>query len=178
MTQRKKYVIDKKFQLRTTFSMIGFLFVAFAIVVAIAGINLLDINKRISNMIEINKAIADTISAPTPEMNNTEYKNYIIMQNLLDDNKKNLDSMIRFNTILIIVVISIVILQAIVIFFVLIRQTHRIAGPIHVMTSYMKQIINGHIPEHVRALRKKDFFQENYEVFREMVEYFKKNERR
>ncbi|HEY1406895.1 MAG TPA: hypothetical protein VF857_09820, partial [Spirochaetota bacterium] len=143
MSKRKKYVLDKKFQLRTTFSMIGLLFVAFAIVVAIAGINLLDVNKRISNMIQINKAIADTVAAPTPGMDDAEYKNYVIMQNLLDENKNNLDSMIRFNTILIMIVIAIVVIQAFVLFFVLIRQTHRIVGPIYVMTNYMRQIAQG-----------------------------------
>jgi nitrogen fixation/metabolism regulation signal transduction histidine kinase len=174
MSKRKKYVLDRKFQLRTTFSMIGLLFVAFAIVVAIAGINLLDVNERIGNVLQINKAIADTVAAPTPGMDDSEYKSYVLMQNMLDENKKNLDSMIQFNTILIMIVIGIVIAQALVIFFVLIRQTHRIVGPIYVMTNYMRQIADGHIPDHIRELRKNDFFQDSYAVFRKMVETLKK----
>ena len=175
---RKKYVVNKKFQLRTTFSVIGVIFVVLALLVALAGINLLDVNKRISNMIEINKAIADTLAAPTPDASVAEYQNYVRMQNLHDQNKKNLDDMIKFNTILISVIIIVVFVQGFVLFYILIRQTHRIAGPMYVMTNYMRQIIDGRIPEHIRALRKNDFFQDSYDVFREMVRVLKEREKR
>ena len=176
--QRKQYVVNKKFQLRTTFTVIGVIFVVLALLVALAGINLLDVNKRISNMIEINKAIADTIAAPTPGTNEIEYQNYVRMQNMHDQNKQNLDEMIRFNTILISIIIAVVFIQGFVLFYILIRQTHRIAGPIYVMTNYMRQISEGHIPEHIRALRKGDFFQDTYDVFKEMVRTLKEKERR
>ena len=175
---RKKYVVNRKFQLRTTFAVIGFIFVILALLVALAGINILDVNTRISNMIEINKAIADTLAAPTPDANEIEYQNYVRMQNLHDQNKQNLDQMIKFNTMLISIIIAVVFIQGFVLFFILIRQTHRIAGPIYVMTNYMRQIADGKIPEHVRALRKKDFFQDTYEVFKDMVKALKDRERR
>jgi hypothetical protein len=176
-SQRKKYLIDKKFQLKTTFSLIGFVAVVFALLIAMAGVNLLDVNKRIMNMVEINKAIADTISAPSPQISKEEYGSYIIMQKTLDDNKRNLDSMINFNMLLIIIIIGVVILQGAVLFFILIRQTHRIAGPMYVMTGYMKQIRDGKFPDKMRALRKKDFFQDSYQVFTEMVESLKKKQK-
>lgn len=169
LSSRTKYVINPKFQLRTAFSIIGFVSVVFALVVAIAGYNLLQTNKRISNMIEINKAITDTITAPSPDINESEYQNYVRMQNLQDQNKKDLDNLISVNMIFISVVIGVVIVHAFVLFYILIRQTHRIAGPIYVMTGYMRQIIDGKIPEHLRALRKKDYFQDCYDVFNEMV---------
>ena len=175
---RKKYVVNRKFQLRTTFAVIGFIFVILALLVALAGINILDVNTRISNMIEINKAIADTMAAPTPDTDQIEYQNYVRMQNLNDQNKQNLDEMIKFNTILISVIIAVVFVQGFVLFFLLIRQTHRIAGPIYVMTNYMRQISEGKIPEHVRALRKSDFFQDSYEVFKEMVARLREREKR
>jgi len=171
--QRKKYLINKKFQLRTTFSLIAISSIFFALVVTVAGITLLDFNKRISNMIQINKVISDTLSAPVAQTNPREYDTYVKMQNNLDQNKKNLDSMIQVNMTLIIIIIGAVIIQGAALFFILIRQTHRIAGPIFVMTSYMRQIAEGKIPEHVRALRKNDFFKENYAVFEEMVNYLR-----
>jgi predicted PurR-regulated permease PerM len=175
---RKKYVVNRKFQLRTTFAVIGFIFVILALLVSLAGINILDINTRISNMIEINKAIADTLAAPTPNADQTEYQNYVRMQNLHDQNKHNLDEMIKFNTILITIIITVVFIQGFVLFFLLIRQTHRIAGPIYVMTNYMRLISEGKVPEHVRALRKNDFFQDSYEVFKDMVKSLKEKERK
>ncbi|MGL4370681.1 MAG: hypothetical protein ACRCUT_13565 [Spirochaetota bacterium] len=176
--KRKQYVVNRKFQLRTTFTLIGVVFVILALLVALAGINLLDINKRISNMIEINKAITDTIAAPTPEANEIEYQNYVRMQNLHDQNKTNLDEMIRFNTVLISAIIIVVFLQGLVLFYILIRQTHRIAGPIYVMTNYMKQISEGRLPEHIRDLRKGDFFQDSYDVFKIMVQSLRDREKR
>lgn len=176
-SQRKKYLINKKFQLKTTFSLIGFVAVVFTLLIAIAGVNLLDVNKRIMNMVEINKAIADTIAAPSPQISKEEYSNYMLMQKTLDENKKNLDNMINFNMLLIIIIIGIVILQGAVLFYILIRQTHRIAGPMYVMTNYMKQIRDGKIPDSIRALRKKDFFQDSYQVFGEMIETLKKRQK-
>jgi len=55
----------------------------------------------------------------------------------------------------------------------LIRKTHRISGPIYVMSNYMQQIIEGKIPDHVRKLRKKDELQEFYKIFTKMVESIK-----
>jgi nitrogen fixation/metabolism regulation signal transduction histidine kinase len=173
-SQRKKYLIDRKFQLKTTFSLIGFVAVIFALLIAMAGVNLLDVNKRIMNMVEINKAIADTISAPSPQISKEEYASYMLLQTTLEENKKNVDSMINFNMLLIAIIIAVVILQSAVLFYILIRQTHRIAGPIYVMTNYMKQIRDGKIPESLRKLRKKDFFQDTYQVFGEMVDSIRK----
>jgi nitrogen fixation/metabolism regulation signal transduction histidine kinase len=96
------------------------------------------------------------------------------LQTTLEENKKNVDSMINFNMLLIAIIIAVVILQSAVLFYILIRQTHRIAGPIYVMTNYMKQIRDGKIPESLRKLRKKDFFQDTYQVFGEMVDSIRK----
>ena len=174
-SKRKQYMIDKKFQLRTTFTLIGILFTVFAIIVGIVGINLLNVNQRISNMLSINKSIADTFSAPGPNITDEDYKNYKLLQEQLDKNKDNLDKMISFNSVLIWIMIGFVILQVFVLFFILIRQTHRIVGPIHVMTNYMRQITDGKIPEHVRELREKDYFQDCYDVFKGMVNSLKKS---
>jgi nitrogen fixation/metabolism regulation signal transduction histidine kinase len=177
-SKRKQYMLDRKFQLRATFTLIGTLFIAFAIIVGGVGINMLDVNERISNMLLINKSIADTFSAPGPDVSKEEYQTYLRLQEQHDMNKQNLDKMINFNKRLIWVIIGFVILQALIFFFILIRQTHRIVGPMHVMTNYMRQIAKGNIPEHVRELREKDYFRENYEVFKEMVQSLKAREKK
>ena len=58
-------------------------------------------------------------------------------------------------------------------FVMIIKITHRISGPIYVMSGYMKDIIDGKLPT-PRNLREKDGFREFYELFREMIEVIKK----
>jgi len=176
---RKKYIVNKKFQLRTTFSIIGLIFVILALLVTLAGINLLHVNDRITNMLEITKTISDVIAAPTPGVSVAEYNStYAPMQKMIDQNKLNLDKMLFYDKILISIIIAVVFFQGFILFYILIRQTHRIAGPIYVMTNYMRQIIDGRIPEHIRALRKSDFFQDSYDVFREMVHVLREREKK
>jgi nitrogen fixation/metabolism regulation signal transduction histidine kinase len=54
----------------------------------------------------------------------------------------------------------------------IIKITHRISGPVYVMSNYMKEIINGIIPS-PRPLRDKDELKNFYELFVEMVKSLK-----
>ncbi|MFW5807783.1 MAG: hypothetical protein ACOCWH_01875, partial [Spirochaetota bacterium] len=88
-------------------------------------------------------------------------------------NMIQLRRMIRINQLLIWGMVGIIFVQGIILFFVLLRQTHRIAGPLHVMSVYMKTIINGKFPEYIRPLREKDLLKDFYKTFTEMIESLK-----
>ncbi|MDA3901280.1 MAG: hypothetical protein PF637_12275 [Spirochaetes bacterium] len=198
MSKRKKILIDKKFQLRTVFALLGIKIIIVSILVCIVGIYALKQNKKISNIIEIEDNIVQVLSLPvaisenfeesedsdgvseTTESNLTAIENAQKISLKLaqdhDQNMKELRRMIKINQGLIWVIVAIIFIQGVILFFILLRQTHRIAGPVYVMTMYMKSIINGKFPDHLRPLRDKDFLKDFYKVFSEMVETLKQRE--
>jgi uncharacterized membrane protein YidH (DUF202 family) len=186
MSKRKKLLIDKKFQLKTAFTILGLKIVVVAFLIAIVGIYALYQSKKISNIVEIEDNIVQVLSLPTigevqqadgeedvPEQEYTTPTMSLQMAQNHDQNMKQLRKMININQMLIWGIVVIVLIQGVIIFFLLIRYTHRIAGPLYVMTMYMRMIINGNFPEHVRPLRDRDLLKGFYTVFSEMVETLK-----
>lgn len=117
------------------------------------------------------KAVAadDLIPPPPAPAVSTE----IEIGSIMKDHRDNIESMklmVSNNTFLIWAVTALVVLQGLVLFFVLIIKTHRIAGPIYVMSGYMRQIIGGKIPGSMRAIRTKDSLKDFYELFCVMIE--------
>jgi len=73
------------------------------------------------------------------------------------------------------IIIGFVILQGVLLYFILIRKTHKIAGPLYVMSNYFNDIINGITPN-PRSLRKQDELQDFYALFVKMVDALHKRE--
>jgi hypothetical protein len=201
--KRKQNIVDKKFQLGTTFSVIG---VSLLIVVLI-GIGIvvgaLKNNKNLSDVVtkqdEIVQALvshASTLEVKIKQIKAKEQKEQkeqkdakkkadkaivedgseIAIGDISKDHLANLGKMKRMvliNFILLGLVGLLVLIQGIVLYFMLIRKTHQIAGPIFVISRYMREIISGKIPAVLRPLRKRDELKAFYELFGELVEYIK-----
>jgi len=204
MKKRTQYLIDRKFQLRHTFSIIGLKFVVIALITGAIAFNAAYNNGQLSrnnaqlqniindqsNIIIIQdnnvealltysqavkdktriKAINDVAMLHGRNMKTLEQNNHTI-----SDIISHTDNVIKYNTGLLVTVCVFIILQGIILYFMLIRKTHRISGPIYVMSNYMKQIIDGNFPENMRHLRKHDELKEFYDLFREMVRSLKKS---
>ena len=55
---KRKHLIDRKFQLRTTFRIIGIIIIAFMLIIAVTGIISLDNNRKITATInDLNRAM-------------------------------------------------------------------------------------------------------------------------
>lgn len=173
MFTRKQYIIDKKLQLRTTFSIVRFVIVITSIIIIAVGINIANNNKKMENILEIQDNIVHFLTAKTMVGEDDVYKTAIkdIAQNHAE-NMKTMKDMISFNLILLVSVIVVVFLETILLFIILIIRTHRISGPVFVMSRYMKQIIDGGEPD-FRPLRKKDELKKFYELFQETVKALK-----
>ncbi len=179
MSKRKQILINKKFQLRTVFAIIGIKIIVVSILVCIIGIYALYQSKKISNIVEIEDSIVQVLSLPVAPGDDSAaadenmQKMTLKMAQNHDNNMKQLRRMIKINQALIWGIVGVIFIQGIILFFVLVRQTHRIAGPLYVMTVYMKNIINGTFPEHIRPLREKDLLKDFYQIFGEMVQSLK-----
>lgn len=176
MKQRKQYIINKKFQLKTTFSIIAIMFVIAAVITAAIGINAAANNKRLIHIIQIQDNIVEALIAYSQAPHETDQK--IAITRIAHDHENNINTVktiIELNTILIFIIIGLVILQGIILYFVLIRKTHTIAGPLFVMSNYFNDIIKGTIPA-PRALRKNDELQDFYDLFIKMTEALRKRD--
>lgn len=174
MTKRKQYIVDKKFQLKTTFSVIGIVFIIIAIVIGAIGVNITMNNTRLAHIVEIQDNIVEALIAYSQSSEGTSQK--VAIQNIAGDHFNNIKSIreiIKTNNILLIILIAFILLQGFVLYVILIRKTHKIAGPIFVMRNYMQDIIDGKLPD-PRPLRKNDELKDFYDHFTEMVNSLKK----
>ncbi len=203
MKQRKQYLIDKKFQLKHAFTIIGISFVVIAIIIATITFNAAYNNNEInennsklnsivenhSNVITIQDNIVNALLTYSQSQNNRIQKNAI--RDVYSNHSKNMKSLngniviikdiisknraiIQHNNTLLIILSVLVVMQGLILYFLLIRKTHRISGPIYVMTNYMKDIIKGNYPESFRKIRKGDELKDFYELFVEMMQSLKK----
>jgi len=86
-----------------------------------------------------------------------------------NNNLQALDGIIKYNKFLVIILLGLVILNASLLSFFLIRKTHKISGPIYVMTGYLNEIREGRKPL-FRQIREKDEFKDFYKLFVETME--------
>lgn len=178
MKQRKQYVIDKKFQLKHTFTVVGAVFVVVALIVGIIGFNAAYNNNRLDNIMGIQDNIVDAMMAWV--QNPAEKPQQAAIKEIAGKHFENLTTIkriIKYNTFLIGLIVVIVIIQGVVMYFIMIRKTHKISGPIFVMSMYFKEIIDGKMPN-PRKLRKGDELQEFYDLFAKMVEALKAREKK
>ncbi len=183
MTKRTHYLIDKKYQLRTAFSIIGFVLLITAVIVGviIAGVvrnnSVLHANnEKIDNLNKIENSIFMLLSSQTGPVQNPALqkafeesmvkheKNMETLEHIITVNQ----SIVKYNKIFLILIIVIVVFETLILYIMLIRKTHHVSGPIQVMSSYMKDIMDGKEP-HPRPLRNNDELKEFYDLFSRMV---------
>lgn len=187
MKSRKQTIIDRRFQLRTTFSIIGTTCLILLIVIAIMGINAVQNNKRLKDIIAKQRDICssqenvlntlvlidekkswNSLSVARVRVSENIRKN----KDMMNENTVIIEEMAQGNNMLLNGIIIFVILLGVIFYFVLIRKTHQISAPIYLLTQYMEEIIEGKYPE-VRPIRKGDEFREFYQLFERMVETLK-----
>ena len=190
MKQRSIKLIQPDFQLRTIFTVIGISTIAFLLIVAFVGINAYQNNRKISSTVkDLNEAIAlqdsivntfiDNTSGLTGEDKiqaqdkiNADYNKSIgVMRKYV----QLLYSFARQNFHLITLILGVVFLQGFLLYFYLLKLTHRISGPIYVMTRHIEEIMEGREPN-FRELRDKDEFKEFYQKFVHLAERSIKSE--
>ena len=180
--KRKQYVVDKKFQLGTTFTVIGVIFLIVAVIIALIAFNATRNNAKLAQIVDVQDNIVQALISHTSALEATKTvqkpavkgadMEQIELRAIASDHYSNIEdmkTMVKRNTWILASVVGLVAIQGIVLFFILILKTHRIAGPIFVMSMYMRQIVGGSVPETLRPLRKHDEFKQFYELFGEMV---------
>lgn len=182
MIKRKQYIIDRKYQLRTTFKVIGIVTVVTAVIlgaitasVVYNNIKLNDNNAKIQNIYDIENSIFSMLSTVYPSADAQTKEAARASAQKHDQNMATLEkiitynnAIITFNKYLLVAILFILVFQCALLYIILIRQTHRVSGPIYVISNFMRDIIEGREPK-LRPLRDKDELKDFYELFKEMV---------
>ncbi|MBN2401256.1 MAG: hypothetical protein JXN64_02550 [Spirochaetes bacterium] len=172
LLKRKQYIIDKKLQLKISFKAV----IISLLTVVVLGCVLLFFAFRNNNyintivktqdqMIEMfltTPALVDS-SNPTIQGAETTFKNNIGM---LVEIKRNSEIVLYF-------IIIMIIIQSVIIFAIFIFITHRISGPVYVMSKYLREIREGKNPA-ARPLRQKDELKAFHEELRATISYLQK----
>lgn len=177
MSKRKKYIIDRKFQLKAAFSVIGVTAAVSLLIIAAISASIVYNNEKINNIYEIENNIFQLMQDTTMNCSDNGISGdlSVMLQRNHEHNLHNINNITSNNRLLLVSLVIFVVLQGIVLFILIIRITHRISGPIYVMSGYMQEIIEGKLPS-PRNLRDKDGFRDFYELFREMVAAIRKRE--
>lgn len=190
MKQRTNKLIQPDFQLRTIFTVIGISTIAFLLITAVVGINAYQNNRKISATVkDLNEAIALQDSIVNTFIDNTTglagLERLQAQEKINADYNKSIGVLRRYvqllysfakqNFHLITLILSVVFAQGFLLYFYLLKLTHRISGPIYVMTRHIEDIMEGREP-HFRELRDKDEFKEFYQKFVRLAEKTVKGE--
>jgi nitrogen fixation/metabolism regulation signal transduction histidine kinase len=183
---RKKYVLDKKFQMRISIRAIVLPLITTlaicAILIYFAGnsnqlIN--ENNKNITAIIDTQDSMLDMFmsipalqdpSNPVVRKCDAAFKENLKITNKINNNHE----MIKKNSLIVLyILIVMTVVQTAIIFFQFIFFSHKISGPIHVMTNYLKEIQGGKLPA-FRPLRKNDELKEFYSEFQSAIDHLTK----
>ena len=175
MKGRKKYLIDKGFQLRTTFSILSIVAIVSLIIIASISAAVVYNNEKITNIYEIEDSIFNLMQAANigSQANDEYIKTTSLLAKRHELNLDTIEQIASYNHYLLIALVFFILIQWVALFMMLIRITHRISGPVYVMSRYFNELIEGKIPE-IRPLREKDELQNFYSLFKEFVDTLKK----
>ncbi len=191
MALRKKRIVDRKFQLKTIFSIIGFTLCSFLVLIAIVAVQSTHDNRKISKAAaEVNAALdredravrgflqqvsAGNASGQTQGIAVLAQTHKETLQTVRAATE-NIGNYIDRNFLFISGLLIVVIILSTMLYIYLLRLTHRIAGPVYVMSRHIQDILEDKKPE-IRELRDKDELREFYLEFVALVEKFTQDDK-
>lgn len=190
MKKRTKVIVNKDFQLKTAFSLIGLIFLIFSIIISLIGINAVVNNKNLekianseialmSTQVEMFKSLVNAskerqwedLIRSTDEISRKLNINTIAV----NQNVSKIKDITFMNNALILAIVIFTLLQGIILYYILIRKTHKITGPIELMSNHFRDLIDGKFPT-IRPLREKDEFADFYQLFGQVLDKLKERE--
>lgn len=180
MKKRKNYLIDKKFQFRATFIIIALSTAIVSSIIILISIIAVSNNTKMKKLISAEDNIVQFLATKPDKVDDQYYIDVLKeVAKKHDANTKEMGTIVFNNQVLLVVTLVIALIGECLLCMKLIRLTHRISGPIYVMSNYIRSIIDGKKPD-MRNLRKDDELQEFYHLFKELVNTMEKgkNQRR
>lgn len=93
-------------------------------------------------------------------------------QELIRHNNAMIQDITLMNNRIIALLIISAVLQSVIIFYIMLKRSHRISGPLFLLNRYIDEMKRGEFPE-IRPLRANDDFHDLFDNFRELVDSLK-----
>ncbi|MBU3916178.1 hypothetical protein KKA14_11650 [bacterium] len=196
MKNRKQTIINKDFQLKKAFGVTAIVSIIISIIIISVGVfitlnnNEIDSNnegiirntEQIKKIMELQQSLYINLSIRPENCGKIGQKiadNAVLdFNNAIDKLNKAVDSnenmvksnhhIMKYNTWLIIVIIILFLVGIAILYNRVLEHTHRISGPIFVMTRILREVKEGKEPQ-MRDLRDKDDFKEFHGLFRDLI---------
>ena len=198
MKKRKQIIMDKKYQHGKSRAITSFAALVTAFVIIAVGGTISINNKRIAKnnekIAENSRVITGIIhsqqnifikysliprnGAPGPGKSDLMVKDYNAnvekLNKAIAGNKTIIsanEKIMSMNTWLIVVILLIATAGMGLLYWRLIHETHRVSGPIFVMSRHIRELLNDETPD-MRDLRDNDEFKDFYDLFRQLAKRF------
>lgn len=186
--KKRQIIVNREFQFSMAFSFAALSALIMTFVIIILAALLMSNNSKLRNISLNQQQLADSqteifktligiagakdikklhISASPVKRDNEKNRALISNNNLMIQ-----DITLMNNRIIAMLIISAVI-QSVIIFYIMLKRSHRISGPLFLLNRYIDEIKKGSYPE-IRPLRANDDFHELFDNFREMVDILKR----
>lgn len=188
MKNKRAILVDKKYQLRMAASLTAAAALALTVFIVIIVIVSRDYSRKLDVVVTNQRSLSENQNEIFRSLLAlSKHKNFdnirISPEDIEKDislNMSKLDETISItanissgNYRLIVILIVFLFAQSIILFYLIIRRSHRTSGPVFILNRYISEIQNGKFPE-IRPLRPKDDFTQLFDNFRGMVDYLKK----
>ena len=167
--KRKQYVIDRGFQLSTSLRAVILPLATLLIVSAVLLYFARNNNVMIKEIVDDQHSMIEMF-LETPALYRSENEAIRKGEKTFRDTIGKLITIKENSTLVIYCIIILTVIQTAVIFTLALFFTHKISGPVFVMTQYLRDIQKGNKP-HFRPLRKKDELHDFYLELRDAIEY-------
>ncbi|MEW6527689.1 MAG: hypothetical protein AB1444_13620 [Spirochaetota bacterium] len=182
--KKRSIIINKYYQLKTAFGVaglfalcIGFLFI---ITASCLVWNNHTLSKAITHQVDLQKVQEDILKSIEMLSRYGNRKNLVFeAYKAIGDLKKNTEALKASNELLHKAIVMneyllwingiLAIVLVVAVFVVIVRRTHRVAGPMFLLKRYMNEIIEGKVPV-IRPLRKGDEFKDVFDTFMTMID--------
>jgi len=187
MKNKRHIIVNRKFQVGMAFSFASLSALIMAVVIIILSALLVSNNRKLDDIGANQQLLADTqteIFKSLVGIVNAKNANNlrILTSPINEDNERNMELVRRNNLLMqeitkmngriITMLIISAAIQSLIIFYIMLRRSHRISGPLFLLNRYMDEMKQGRFPE-IRPLRAHDDFQELFASFRELVNFLK-----
>ena len=182
--KKRQIIVNRKFQMKIAASFAGVSAVTMTIVIVILSTVMIKNNMKLEEITGNQHVLSGTqeeifktlIAFSTSKSMNKIHISTSMLQKdndntkkLLSQNNEKIQIITERNNALIMVMIVLAVIQSVVIFYLMLKRSHRISGPVFLLNRYISDIKNGMNPE-IRPLRINDDFHDLFDNFRELAD--------
>ncbi|PKL17691.1 MAG: hypothetical protein CVV49_09880 [Spirochaetae bacterium HGW-Spirochaetae-5] len=182
--KKRQIIVNRKFQFNIAASFAAVSAAIMTIVIILLSSVLISNNFKLEEIAQNQKILAGTQTEIFKTLialsSSKNLKNFHISASmiekdnmntgiLLNRNNESIQNITERNKSLIVMLIFSAIIQSILIFYLMIKRSHRISGPLFLLNRYIEDMKNGGYPE-IRPLRTNDDFHDLFDNFRDLAD--------